>query len=177
MRWSPKQIGLAILAAGLFGLMFFLFWKQLGSGAQFQNERAPLWYYDLSSNKLVRGPDRLPPIEENGQVLVRAYVFSCGECSDAGKRYVGYLERFSPELLKIRAQFKADHYLGPGGMNEADPNTIQAMASDTVQISGPKAKDWVDGFSNEAGAIRKQAQKLCADKSTPKRCDLEEWNP
>jgi len=51
------------------------------------------WFAASSSN--------VPPFDYNGKQAVRAYVFECN-----GKRFVGFLERFTPEAHKLMVENK-----------------------------------------------------------------------
>jgi hypothetical protein len=63
------------------------------------------WFFDLERKTLFKAPrDSLPPLDPpsgaviNGQPAgVKAYVYACGEgCDDEAKRFVGYLETYTP---------------------------------------------------------------------------------
>jgi len=61
------------------------------------------YYYDLKTKKLFTADaQKVPPITApsgaNNGVL--AHVFSCGDCSAASSRYVGWLEKFTPATKK-----------------------------------------------------------------------------
>lgn len=64
-----------------------------------------VYYYDLGSGQIFLGKsDKVSPIdapsgpgssgEPNG---VRAYVFSCTNCDDESSRFIGWLEKYTPE--------------------------------------------------------------------------------
>lgn len=60
-----------------------------------------IWYFNESTQKLVAAEDQLSPARATAvgaDDLVRAYVYSCGECSDESSLFVGYLEKFPPDV-------------------------------------------------------------------------------
>ena len=64
------------------------------------------WFYDLNTGQLFRAKSNgLPPIAApsgplpNGEHAgVRAKVFACGDCSDPSNRFIGWLEKLTPEV-------------------------------------------------------------------------------
>lgn len=64
-----------------------------------------VWYYDLNTGRLFRGPgNALPPIDApsgplpNGENAgVRAKVFACGDCEDPTNRFIGWIEKLTAE--------------------------------------------------------------------------------
>lgn len=68
-----------------------------------------VYYYDLGSGELfVDWSNEIPPVKapsgpdaNNMPQGVRAYVFSCGDCSDESQRFVGWLETYTPEVKQM----------------------------------------------------------------------------
>ncbi len=60
------------------------------------------WYLDLGTGELFKdSADKLAPIESpNGNQAVRAILFSCGNCDNKNKRFVGYYEKVPPDIKK-----------------------------------------------------------------------------
>ncbi len=63
------------------------------------------YYYDVvTGGQFVAESDELPPIiRENGNKAFKAYVFTCGSCSNESERFVGYYEGFTDDFKKKRA--------------------------------------------------------------------------
>ena len=87
------------------------------------------YYYDMNKNELFVGEaNQIPPIQtESGPYSpaegapqmgagVKAYVFACGDCSDPSKRFIGYLEMYTPE-----AKQKMDEFVKQAAQREGVP--------------------------------------------------------
>jgi hypothetical protein len=66
--------------------------------------KMPDQYFSVDDGKnfFVAGGDNVPPFDYRGKTAVHAYVFECG-----GKKFVGYLERFTAEARKAMMENKA----------------------------------------------------------------------
>jgi len=111
------------------------------------------WYFDLGTQQLFTArAGQIPPIDApSGKSLgVRAYRFSCGECTDAGTKTY-YLETVTPEARAIME----DH-----GSN-ADPN----IAFAGTLIAQPPEEDeeptWCSAASPQAAQIQSRPQQDC----------------
>jgi hypothetical protein len=83
-------------------------------------------FFPDSSNKV-------PPFDEGGQTAVRAYVYTC----DEGKtRFVGYLERFTPEGKKQMEEMMSQKQ---GAAIPLLTNTALSAA----EVKKPGATEWV----------------------------------
>jgi hypothetical protein len=95
---------------------------------------------------------KIPPFEHEGKQAVRAHVFTC----DGGKtRFVGYLERFSPEAKKMVEEFARQ--TGSSTMAMEDQSGIQ------VKRPGTGERGWVSMTHPTAQEIRNV---LCPDGTT-----------
>ena len=73
-----------------------------------------VWFYDLNTGKLFVGDrDEIPPIQApsgklpDGQLAgVKAYVFSYVHDPNDSERFVGYLEKYTPEGKEIVSSFQ-----------------------------------------------------------------------
>jgi hypothetical protein len=73
---------------------------------------------DDGQTTFVAPMSQVPPFDRDGKAAVRAYMYSC----DGGKtRFVGYLERFTPEAKKRIESAKA----GPGGGGSVGPGDTE----------------------------------------------------
>jgi len=93
--------GLVLLAIG--SLIWMIFFMTEGGSGDHQGpyRGATFWFYDLNTKELYiaprdsKSPTKAPSDEGKDTMSgVRAYVFSCGECGDESKRFIGYLEKF-----------------------------------------------------------------------------------
>lgn len=138
-----------------------------------------LWFYDLSANKLVRAGDHIAPTKStSGATVVRAYIFSCGECGDAGQRYIGWLEQFNEEAkAALQKSFQKTTYTGPSGLETLNDEDIAAVIpAGSRQIRLPDSGNWVDFVSVDGVAIREKAMKRCGE-NPPNPCDLADFAP
>jgi hypothetical protein len=139
-----------------------------------------MWYYDMKSDKtdpmerlFVGKSNELPPIEApskgkmpNGQEAgVRAYVFSCSDCSDKSSRFIGYLEFFTPEAREAR--------LNPPKPEEgAPPRPMDPMMMDQGHMiaSGENLEQWVAQTSPQGAQIMTYIMQKCGGGQAPKSC-------
>lgn len=104
-RWSSQVTVVAIV---LLGLALFIVIKT-GRPAGYSTP-VSVYYYDLNTGELFAAlSTEIPPIEApsgplpNGKPAgVRAFVYSCGDCSDPAQRRVAWLEKYTARA-KARA--------------------------------------------------------------------------
>ncbi|MCX5662713.1 MAG: hypothetical protein NTW19_23785 [Planctomycetota bacterium] len=127
------------------------------------------WYYDLATEKLFAADDQIPPIrvptgpKDGPPTGVRAYVFACGECSDASKRVIGYLETFDPEVHDEIVQGTPTYAAATGS------DVIPGMQKNLIKR--PTDKEWIGGSTPEGIDLKLAATPTCADGNAPKTCD------
>jgi hypothetical protein len=104
---------------------------------------APRAYYtdDDGATYFADAADKVTPFDHNGKQAVLAHVFSCDGGSN---KFVGWLERFSPEGKKKQAEF---------AKNPAATPEILAMLK---EVKPPKTgdKDWVNVATTRAAQIQ-----------------------
>lgn len=163
-----------LLIAG--GIFFYI--RSLPPSRTATEAVSPLWYYDVEAARLIRHEDLLPPITVNNRELVRAYVFSCGDCGDATKRYIGYVEKFSGEAKRLlESQERILCYMGPRGLDRLNPDEIgKLLPKDAVQIRLPDKPDWMDAYDTAGIKLRSLARAKCGT-VPPKECDTENFTP
>lgn len=104
-----------------------------------------VWYSDDDGNTWF--PDdrnRVPPFDHKGKPAVRAYLFTC----DGGKtKFVGWLERYTPEAAK---QLEAQRAKGGGSGFRLENEDRQG-----VEVKKPKTGDkaWVKQSDAAAAVI------------------------
>lgn len=138
----------------------------------------PLVYaYDLNTKTTFAvHQNNLPPIrtESGGKPFVQpagvwAHVYACGDCSDPGKRFVGWLEKFTPETEK-HLQTLLDGF--KEGFRELNPITAtDTWVVDDLLIAMPdKPNAWVPQTSDEADAMRSKLRGKCGKDVVPVPC-------
>jgi hypothetical protein len=137
------------------------------------NQRGPsqpgqiaVYYYDLSAGKLITAKQNdIPPIDiKSGAGMgVKAYVYSCGECSDASKRFVGYLEKLTDEAKKARLEQIANP-------NAASGARRRDLTNAGTMIRREKEGEWVAIDSDEGRAILNELREKCATGETLRQC-------
>ena len=139
------------------------------------------WFFDLETNKLFIGPNAaLPPIptpsgkkDANGSDQgVRAIIFSCGQCSDESKRYIGYLETLTPEAKEqIQAMMDAASKVTPDG--PPPPPPTQPMGDPMMNgrlIASPDKGGWLTMDSPDAGKLIQESMSKCGEGKYPTQC-------
>lgn len=122
-------------------------------------EAESLWYADPVSGNMVSAPDEVPPTKTG---LVRAFVFSCGECGDDKARFTGYFERFTPEAKMEMAKVGVLRYDGPGGISQlTEAEAAAYFTGGKRQIRRATESDWVDHDSEKGNAILDEVEKRC----------------
>ncbi len=113
-----------------------------------------IYFYDLGSGEVFIGPsDSLPPIDApsgpyNGKPAgVRAYVFSCTDCSDENSRFVGYLETYTDEAKAALTSGEA-----PDAYEYYDGGRL---------IKRPDEEGWARAESEEGFALIESVSTLC----------------
>lgn len=121
-----------------------------------------IWYWDESAKKLVAAPDELSPVRPPGapvtadRSLVRAYLFSCSNCSDVATLTPVYIEKFPDEARPMASRYAA---IGNDG----------GLIMPHAMVKRPADANWVGWNSEEGVAVREI--KSCADGSTPQPCE------
>lgn len=121
-----------------------------------------IWYWDETAKKLVAAPDELSPVRPPGapataeRTLVRAYIYSCSNCTDAATLTPAYLEKFSDEARGIAPRYSL---IGTDG----------GIIAPLSQVKRTTDTAWLSGGSEEAAALREI--KPCADGTPPKLCE------
>lgn len=175
-KHSKVKIALSVIALCVASLILVRYLRASNVGG----EGLQLWYYDLNSRKLIRTGGKLAPTQAaNGTEVVRAYVFSCGECSDSAKRFVGWLEQFSDGAkTALQSKMRISTYLGPNSMESVDDDDISSLLPPgSRQIRQAEDGSWLDFYSAEAIHIRDQARSKCGGEIAATSCDQTDFVP
>lgn len=142
--------GAILLTAVVYGVLF-------GSGEPTgPKEEVSYWYYDVSEKKLFEGPtNQFAPIASpSGGEGVRAYVYSCSDCSDETSWFIGYLFKNSDGAKKLLVE-SADMTGGPNYQTWYDGQLVRAEEGD----------EWVNIHTKEGTEIKSAASKKCSGKA------------
>jgi len=114
------------------------------------------FYFNLDENKVFADAiGQTPPFKTvAGHTAVVAAVFSCGNCADTASRFVGYLEKYSDELLQAMASG-----------NPVEPDV--AKLGHVVRTE--TGTEWVPSSTPTGQKIVEAIQKRCGD-DQPKAC-------
>lgn len=118
---------------------------QLSGGASADGARTRRVFVSVDDGKtFVTHPSNdIPPFTLDGREAVLARVYECD-----GKRFVGYLQKFSPAGKKALEQLQAER--GPASVNAAAPSGI---SDGDYLYKKPGAGDWVTPTDPRAGAV------------------------
>ena len=144
------------------------------SGPSGGGSRGPVdqWFYDVNANKyFVVSGDQLPPIpapSDPSKLAYKAYMFSCGECSNESERFVGYYEGFTKEykdaIERAREAAKSGAAAGPEDMMYMEEGYGKG------RLISADAKVWVEQNSPEGIAINHELSKKCDGKGRLRPC-------
>ncbi|MCX5660833.1 MAG: hypothetical protein NTW19_14090 [Planctomycetota bacterium] len=159
----------------------------LNRHAQASDEGMNVWYYDLGTNQLFSAaPDSIPPIQAPPDPKkpdvksegVRALVFSCGSCRDASKRFVAYVEKYTPEGKAKRELAPEEHATGsrmPASEKELrgiDPEDAHdGLVIAKVDSATPAEEwKWTPKSDDAVAAIEEEAAGRCKEGETLQPC-------
>ena len=162
---SAVVIGICVIVS-----FYFLFFSGGPPPLDRRAQVDKIYFYDLKGGKLFSGgATELAPImapeQTTGQPQgMRAYVLSCGDCSD---HWIGWLERFTPEAKALMQNPTA-------GKPDAKQREILKKGREIRPMDGTD-KDWVRADSEAALFIRNKAKKTrCPDNKKPIGCHPKE---
>ncbi len=144
----------------VYGVMY---WRADSTGV----EHEQVWYYDLNTQELFAADRTLvPPIEapsgpaeDGGLAGVRAYVFSCGDCSDSSERFVGWVEKYTADVRRaIRVQTGIASEEEMSGPTLPPPRWEEGHLIRAVENT---ETGWVQASSGAGQAIKDQAMQRC----------------
>ena len=163
---STVTIGAAVVLVVAVVIMLATF-----GGGEDANEAPTVgrYFLDLTTNKpFVAPPDAVPPIDTPGgkkDAGVRAVYLTCGGCGD---RFLGWLERFTPEAKRL--------YLDTVAQNKTRKTPLPAEMvvrqglPNGFQVRGPDGGEWVAQSSARGQEVVNSARDRCGDKRL-KPCD------
>ena len=166
---NPKfVIGLSIASGVLFLLIVIISLLASRPAATWEREKA--WFFDLNTQQLfVAGSDDVPPIDAPSGALtdgqpagVRAYVFSYVNDPKVSERFIGYLEKFTPEGQKMISTIrKSKSNVTRDMVRQLNRNRLIRRPSDT---------NWFPADSNDARFIIEQVARVNQPGQMPRDC-------
>lgn len=163
-RYQTIVIGMCVV---FIAIVFAWSCSRMGGGAGGGGRSdVAVWFYDLQAKQLFQAdPDDVPPIEApSGGEGVRAYVYSCGACTQDARR-IARLERYTPESKQAFERYLELRDDGRGGTAEAVAALGDADRGRRVSRLDPL--DWQPAYSEKGLAITRSPGLDCAK---PKRC-------
>jgi hypothetical protein len=137
-----------------------------------------LYFYDLGPSSadpldrtFVLEASEVPPVKPpSGYVTpagspggVRAYVFACGDCNDSARRFIGFLETYTPAAKAA--------LLEQGKQVQADPKAAMSRPTPVINlghlVGTPDGSRWAPFDSGEGLALRRGIEARCTDESQP----------
>lgn len=129
------------------------------------------FFYDLNTGEVyVASSDLVPPVSSPSDEArgtkryngVRAYVFSCTDCSDYSSHEVRYLQRFTPKSKKMQEQMR------DGKMS--DEMIMMVSPEEESEIKRPDDEEWYPAMSEEAQEIFEETYRECDNGELPREC-------
>lgn len=128
------------------------------------------WFYDLNTKKLfVVDGDSIPPIDApSGQLAdgqpagVKAYVFSYLKDPKESERFIGYLEKFTPEGKKMISSIRKSE-------SNVTSQMVHQLNSNRF-VRRPADSDWVAADSDEGRFILGQVSRVNESGQAPHYC-------
>jgi hypothetical protein len=117
---------------------------------------APDAYFSVDDGKtwFAASSDNVPPFDHEGKPAVRAYVYEC-----AGKRFVAYLERYTPQAHKIMVEEKQRLANLPRGKPSPPNGAVIGADISGRELKKPGDPKWVR--STNPGAAAKVTDVQC----------------
>ena len=137
------------------------------------------WYYDLNTGELFvgaagqvapidapSGPFVTPTGTTSLRAGVRAFVFSCADCSDTSRQFIGYLEIFHPKAKQHIDDLQSGKSITVGA-------TFEQVAQSTGPplVADPIKLNWVPMSSEEGSNLISSLTTTCADGAPPRQCN------
>ncbi len=169
---NPKiVIGISVIAGIVFLLIVIT--SLIPYKPPITSESQKNWYYDLNTETLfVVDGTKIPPIDApsgklpDGQPAgVRAYVFSYSRNPNESERFIGYLEKFTPEGKKMIVSIRKSKSNVTGGM-------VRRLNSNRF-VCRPSDKCWYLADSKEGVAILEQVSRSNKHGQSPNYCQPE----
>jgi hypothetical protein len=147
-QWLNQQNRMVVLA-GAVGIIVIVVacltvlqrGSNRGDGGRAEDGGAAKAFFSIDEGKTWFREDarKIPPFTRDGKEAVRAYVYKC----DDGKEFVGFVERYTPEL-KRKLEAADANGGGDGPMLDAAKG---------IEVKGPGQASWIKQSDTRAMAI------------------------
>jgi hypothetical protein len=129
-------IGAAIVLVLL--CVVFLFMQMRGRAAPSPGNAKAFFSVDDGKTWFTDDLTNVPPYDKNGQQAVRAFVYRCTD----GTKFVGYLQRFTPDAKRAIEQIQT-----PDPNHKGPPDTDAVRMAYTIgrQVKRPGDPNWIGG--------------------------------
>lgn len=159
--WVNEHPSAALIAAVAI-LLLSLGWLLTRTSSSYRPRSSGYFFYDLGTGELFVAQAAIPPIDtKSGEGQgVRAVVFSCGKCQDKSTRFIGWLERYTPEARALMLKPPAPN---DGGPDAADHVTWRIDAGHQLAAPPEPGADprWVPLTSHEGTALMQSVRTRC----------------
>jgi len=159
----------------LIGALYAIIKQQWGPGTTYKP--IDVFYYDMSltsgseMDRLFSGKsNEFPPIEapskaktpDGSPTGVRAWVFSCGDCSDKSKWFIGFLETYTRDAKDAMLEMTKAPATGGAAAPPPMPTGAEMMARENGHlISIPGEDKWVPYSGPQGLELIQRAQSRC----------------
>jgi hypothetical protein len=176
-EWMNQNSALITIGAVLIliGALYAIIRQQWGGGGTYKP--IDVYYYDMSitsgteMDRLFPGKSNdFPPIEapskakapDGSPTGVRAWVFSCGDCSDKSKWFIGFLETYTKEAKDAMVEITKPPAAGGAPAPPPMPTGAEMMAREQGHlISIPGEDKWVPYSGPQGLELIQRAQGKC----------------
>jgi hypothetical protein len=121
-------------------------------------DKTQFFFFDPETGELALQSTPVSPTFKNGREIYRAYVYSCSSCSDATSRFVGYIEKLSPERQAKETQMRSGILPGEE-LRPAARAELNAMGG--LFISAPSPVEWISASDPAVDKILTLARDKC----------------
>jgi len=165
MNNNPAVITIGAVVVLVICLGFII--RTIMGGSSSAGGVVDVYFYDMNTGELFNAAsNEFPPIQsptDEGDQLsgVKAHVYSCGDCGDKSSRFIGYLERYTPEA---KAKMEAARDSEQPIMEE-----VYEM-NQGREIKRPDDAQWINDNSEEAMMLRDELRKRCNEGESVRNC-------
>ena len=135
---SYPRLGLG--AAGLFVLLCatYVFIQMRGGSSPSAGNAKAFFSVDDGKTWFADDMTKVPPYDKDGKQAVRAFVFHCSD----GKKFVGYLQHFTPDAKRAIEQLQTPD---PNRTGPPDTSGIQKAYTVGREVKRPGDAKWISG--------------------------------
>lgn len=130
-----------------------------------------MYFWDLGNQELYADSKKLvPPTDapsgfrtRDGEPgAVRAHVLACGSCASEGERFVGHLEKYTPQAREVLLQVAQDQ--------EVPQSQVLLAQQQGRLVADPQASRWVPAQSPDGQAVISAGLRQCEGRGAVVTC-------